>query len=157
MVGSGQRRHVDSLTNDDSDGTEIEGRRSRGEQPDRSVQAAYEPGAPSDNTTLTSVLTALEGDGFGAQFVTRAGAKIECLVCGSVEPASRFIARRSRRLEGASDPADMVHVVATTCPVCNVGGTVVLSYGVNASPEDSDVSLALDVRGVEPFRGGSGS
>lgn len=104
-----------------------------------------EPGAPSDYTTLTAILARLDDDGFGAQFVVRQGAQIECLVCRNVSPASKFVVRRSRRLEGASDPDDMVHVVAATCPVCDVGGTVVLTYGVNASLEDGDVSLALDM------------
>jgi hypothetical protein len=104
-----------------------------------------EPGAPSDYTTLTAILAGLDEDGFGAQFVVREGAAIECLVCRNVSPASAFVVRRSRRLEGASDPDDMVHVVAATCPVCEVGGTVVLTYGTNASLEDGDVSLALDM------------
>lgn len=108
-----------------------------------------EPGAPSDNTTLTAILAGLDDQGFGAQFVVRDAAEIECLACRNVSPASRFVVRRSRRLEGASDPDDMLHVVAAMCPVCNVGGTVVLTYGVNASVEDGDVSLALDMRGAE--------
>jgi hypothetical protein len=91
----------------------------------------------------------LDDDGFGAQFVVREGGRLECLGCRNISPASSFVASRSRRLEGASDPDDMVHVVAATCPVCNVGGTVVLTYGVNASPEDGDVSLALDMSGAE--------
>ena len=104
-----------------------------------------EPGAPSDNTTLTGILEQLGEDGFGAQFVVREGAEIECLSCRTPSPASSFDVCRSRRLEGASDPDDMVQVVAATCPACGAGGTVVLTYGVNASLEDGDVSLALDM------------
>ena len=114
-----------------------------------------EPGAPSDYTTLTAILARLDEDGFGAQFVVREGAEIECLACRNTSPASSFVARRSRRLEGASDPDDMVHVVAATCPVCNAGGTVVLTYGVNASLEDGDVSLALDMSDAEVEAPGS--
>ena len=113
------------------------------------VQNRSVPGAPSDNTTLTAILASLDDDGFGAQFVVREGAEIECLECRNISPASSFVARRSRRLEGASDPDDMVHVVASTCPVCKAGGTIVLTYGVNASPEDGDVSLALDMSSAE--------
>lgn len=102
-------------------------------------------GPPSDNTTLTRILARLDEDGFGAQFVVREGAEIECLACSNTSPASSFVVRRSRRLEGASDPDDMVHVVAATCPACDTDGTVVLTYGVNASLEDGDVSLALDM------------
>lgn len=113
------------------------------------VRNRSKPGAPSDNTTLTAILAGLDDDGFGAQFVVREGAQIECLACRNTSPASSFVARRSRRLEGASDPDDMVHVVALTCPVCKAGGTVVLTYGVNASLEDGDVSLALDMSSAE--------
>jgi hypothetical protein len=116
------------------------------EQPDQAGQP--EPGAPSDNTTLTGILAGLDEGGFGAQFVVREGADIECLACRTTSSASSFDVRRSRRLEGASDPDDMVHVVAATCPACGVGGTVVLTYGVNASLEDGDVSLALDMTGA---------
>ena len=120
-----------------------------GESDGEAVQHRSEPGAPSDNTPLTAILASLDGDGFGAQFVVREGAQLECLACRTISPASSFVARRSRRLEGASDPDDMVHVVASTCPACNAGGTVVLTYGVNASPEDGDVSLALDMSEAE--------
>jgi len=133
----------------DSDRTEPPeeslGAKSEGE----AVQNQPASGAPSDNTTLTAILASLDEDGFGEQFVVREAAQVECLACRNTSPASSFVARRSRRLEGASDPDDMVNVVATTCPVCDVGGTIVLTYGVNASLEDGDVSLALDMSGAE--------
>ena len=47
-------------------------------------------------------------------------------------------------LEGASDPDDMILVIAASCPVCSTGGTVVLGYGPNASPEDADLIVALE-------------
>jgi hypothetical protein len=117
----------------------------RQESADETAPEWSEPGPPSDNTTLTGILARLDEDGFGAQFVVREGAEIECLACRNTSSASSFVVRRSRRLEGASDPDDMVHVVAATCPVCGADGTVVLTYGVNASLEDGDVSLALDM------------
>ena len=120
-----------------------------GDSDGEAVENRSVAGAPSDNTTLTAILASLDDDGFGAQFVVREGAQIECLGCRNISLASSFVVSRSRRLEGASDPDDMVHVVAATCPACNVGGTVVLTYGVNASLEDGDVSLALDMSGAE--------
>jgi hypothetical protein len=48
-----------------------------------------------------------------------------------------------RRLEGASDPADMVAIVAVTCPRCGNQGTAVLAFGPAASAEDSDVLAVL--------------
>ena len=119
------------------------------DQQGEAVQNLSVPGAPSDNTTLTAILAGLDEDGFGAQFIVREGAEIECLACKKISPAADFVARRSRRLEGASDPDDMVHVVAAMCPACDAGGTVVLTYGVNASPEDGNVSLAIDMSEAE--------
>jgi hypothetical protein len=53
-----------------------------------------------------------------------------------------------RRLEGASDPADMVAIVALTCPNCGARGTVVLGFGPAGSPDDADVLGVLrDHRG----------
>lgn len=51
-----------------------------------------------------------------------------------------------RRLEGASDPDDMLAVVAVQCPECGRRGTVTLGYGPAASPPDGDVLRALDDR-----------
>jgi hypothetical protein len=54
--------------------------------------------------------------------------------------------RSLRRLEGASDPADMLAVVALECGVCNASGTMVLGYGPAAADADSDVLRALQDR-----------
>jgi hypothetical protein len=51
--------------------------------------------------------------------------------------------RSLRRMEGASDPADMMAVVALECGVCGASGTMVLGYGPTASDVDSDVLRAL--------------
>jgi hypothetical protein len=50
------------------------------------------------------------------------------------------------RIEGASDPDDEVAVVAMTCPSCGCKGTLVLKYGSEATPEESDVLRALEDR-----------
>jgi hypothetical protein len=54
-----------------------------------------------------------------------------------------------RRLEGASDPDDMLAVVALECGVCGVSGTMVLGYGPAASDIDGDVLRALQDRREE--------
>jgi hypothetical protein len=64
-------------------------------------------------------------------------------VCDSESPAGRFEVVAERRLEGASDPDDMVMVVGLRCPVCHIAGTVVLGYGPDASESDADVVAAL--------------
>jgi hypothetical protein len=104
------------------------------------------PGVPRDDTT-TGVLRALADAGFDAQFLPgeRPGT-LHCRSCGSDAEAASFEVVEERRLEGASDPDDMVLVVAVRCPVCAAPGSLVLGYGPDASPEDADVVAALQRR-----------
>jgi hypothetical protein len=61
-----------------------------------------------------------------------------------------------RRMEGASDPGDMMAVVAIECPSCQAQGTLVLGFGPAASAEDSDVLLVLrDFRADDQVPGNS--
>ena len=80
----------------------------------------------------------------------------------SATPANRRSMPRAvtmsslRRLEGASDPDDMLAVVALACPACGTQGTVVLGFGPNATAEDSDVLKALrDERNAADVSGNS--
>ncbi len=98
---------------------------------------------PSDNTTMRDVLASYEASGFATQFTVEPGAAIRCAACSSVVAAADVAMHSMRRLEGASDPADMMAVVALSCPVCSSKGTAVLGYGPMASAEDSDVLVAL--------------
>src|SRR4051812_20453225 len=70
-------------------------------------------GAPSDNTTLSGVLADLEQAGFAADF-RPAGPEglVRCPECGAENPPEQLRNVTERRLEGASDPADMVLVIA---------------------------------------------
>lgn len=101
-------------------------------------------GAPSDNTTLTHVLRTCAANGFGADLrpVGHDGL-VHCPACGNESPIEDFTEVAQRRMEGASDPADMLIVVAGRCPVCGTGGAVALSYGPEAGERDSDVVLHL--------------
>ncbi len=93
----------------------------------------------ADTGTLTEVLAAYAGSGFDSSFTVVEGAKLECHTCAQVFAAAEAPMASRRRLEGASDPADMLAVVALTCPHCGAQGTVVLGFGPTATPEDSDV------------------
>lgn len=115
---------------------------SSAESPESSAEMPVE-GSPSDNTTLVGVLNTWNERGFGGQFVGVDGGSIECVVCGAVSHASGFTVEEWRRLEGASDPDDMVKAVAAYCPACGAGGNLVLGYGVNASDLDAEISAAL--------------
>lgn len=53
-----------------------------------------------------------------------------------------------RRLEGASDPDDMVAIVAISCPVCATQGTLSPQYGpMGHWEEDADVLQHPERRG----------
>lgn len=106
------------------------------------------PFVPSDNTTLTSVLDGLEREGYRAHFVARDDGSLSCGACGTTSPAGAFGVDAIRRLEGASEPDEMMSVVAATCPNCGNRGIAVLGYGPGSSPEDTAVSIAL--RHVDP-------
>src|SRR6478735_1118762 len=102
----------------------------------------------SETSTLTEVLDAYAAGGFGGSFSAAEGARLECHSCGAAFPAAEVAMSSLRRLEGASDPADMVAVVALTCPRCGSQGTTVLGFGPAAAAEDGDVLGALrDHRG----------
>jgi hypothetical protein len=112
--------------------------------------AGSDAGAPSDSTTLLDVLARYEEAGFTGQFSAHGRGIAHCSTCGNdIEPARlEFVSLR--RLEGASDPDDMLAVAAIRCPVCGARGTAVLGYGPNAAPEDSELLLRLeDLRGAE--------
>jgi hypothetical protein len=105
-------------------------------------------GVPSDNTTLVGVLQALEEQGFGSQLIPETDATIQCGACGDTSPATKFEVEAVRRLEGASDPDDMMTVVGARCPRCGAAGTLVLGYGPNATEDDAAISRALDGLGA---------
>lgn len=103
-----------------------------------------EPGAPSDNDSLIEVLRVLAGRGYESSFRPAGGrAALVCGACGAITDAQQMPVAEERRLEGASDPDDLVLAVAATCPICQTGGVLVLGFGPNASPEDADIVVAL--------------
>jgi len=103
----------------------------------------YVPGEGEDETIL-DVLGELEARGFTGQFMPREGGQVECLTCHRLSPADDTVFRHLRRLEGASDPADMLAVVGLACPHCGAQGTAVLGYGPGAAAVDTEVLELLD-------------
>jgi hypothetical protein len=100
---------------------------------------------PNDNTTMADVLRGYAEAGFTGEFSCTANG-ILCHSCESELPAREFATLSVRRLEGASDPADMNVVVATECPRCGARGVLVLGYGPAADPQHSDVLAAMQDR-----------
>ena len=105
------------------------------------------PGAPvpvaQDAQTLTDAIAALEARGYSGQFRVLDQGRVQCLTCRSELAGARTAMESLHRLEGASDPDDMLAVVAMRCPKCDARGTLVLGYGPDASLEDSQVMLEL--------------
>ena len=112
------------------------------DSPSSSVEQPLE-GSPSDNTTLTSVLEQFTELGFGEHFVVDDDGGVECGSCGTTSAAGDLVFEHTRRLEGASDPDDMLSVVAARCPACGCGGTIVMGYGPNATPGDVAVHRSV--------------
>lgn len=103
------------------------------------------PGAPSDYDTLQGVLATLAGDGWDGEADAVEGGLIRWRRCRHEVAASDVEVDGLRRMEGASDPADMLAVVAATCPACGDRAALVLHYGPTAGSADADVLVALDV------------
>lgn len=102
--------------------------------------------AAQDAQTIADAIRALESEGYRGQFRAAEGGNIECLHCHKASPASDVAVERMARLEGPTDPADMVALAALTCPRCATRGTLLLGYGPEASLEDAE---ALQLLGDE--------
>jgi hypothetical protein len=101
-------------------------------------------GVARDATSILAVVHAFEREGYTAQFSVRDGGRVECLACRSlVDPGAAGV-DHFRRMEGASDPDDMLALAALTCPHCGAHGTLVLAFGPMAPEADMDVLLRLE-------------
>lgn len=105
------------------------------------------PPTDPEDRPLLNVLDDLEERGFTGQFRSLDGARIECLTCRTQLAADEAEVDDLERLEGVSDPADMLAVLALRCPNCATPGTLVVNYGPESTPEDAEVLRAVE-RGV---------
>ena len=95
-------------------------------------------------SSILEVVQEFERAGYGGQFAARAGGEIECFTCHERMAAGEAEAGQLRRLEGASDPDDMLALAALSCSKCGTRGTLILNYGPAASPEDAAVLQQLE-------------
>jgi hypothetical protein len=105
--------------------------------------------APTD-TALLTVLRQFDSEGFAGQFQAVEGPALLCLTCHRTSPLSSVDANRIVRLEGASDPSDMLVVIPVACPECSTRGTLVSNFGPEATLEEADLLVALDRTPVAP-------
>jgi NADPH2:quinone reductase len=97
-------------------------------------------GAPGDNTTLSAVVAEFEAAGFDtAMELDERHRTVRCSACGGTTPVGDVTIHGLRRLEGASDPADMSAVLAVACGVCTAKGTLIVRYGPEASAGEADL------------------
>jgi ferredoxin len=94
--------------------------------------------------SLLGILAAFRDEGFTADFRARPGGIVECGVCHAPHPADTLELHHLERLEGDSDPAEMLAVCAVVCPACATKGTLVLTFGPESTREDDDVLTLLD-------------
>lgn len=101
------------------------------------------------DVTLTEVLAELAQQGYtGDCFVDEDDGRVCCGACRTCVDPGDLQLDGLRRLEGASDPADMAAVLALTCTSCGHKGTAVVRFGPEASAGD-----ALVLRHLEDDRG----
>jgi uncharacterized membrane protein len=102
------------------------------------------PNAPQD-ATLLEVLGELSTAGYDRDvFVREEDGYVCCGVCRSCQPPEQILLDGLRRLEGASDPADMSAVLAVTCPSCHAHGTAVVRFGPEASRGEAILLRTID-------------
>jgi hypothetical protein len=101
---------------------------------------------PSERS-LMGILNTFVDDGYRSEFHARVDGSVECGKCRHSLPPERLRLERLERLEGASDPDEMLAVCAVECPECGARGTLVLTYGPETTYEDGQVLTRLkDVR-----------
>lgn len=91
-------------------------------------------GGPAD-TPLLRVLEQLESEGYTGQFSVVDDGEILCHTCGGRTGATTVEADQMTRLEGASDPDDMLGVLPLVCPSCGQLGVLVVNYGPESPME----------------------
>jgi hypothetical protein len=97
------------------------------------------------DTSLIAELRALASKGYTSDFQAASiDGEVLCLTCHQRFPASTLDADVVVRLEGASDPADMLAIVAAICPHCDAHGTLVLAYGPSSTSEEVGVLRSLE-------------
>ena len=108
-----------------------------------------------DPSSMSAILEQFREDGFTEDFFAEEGGNVRCGSCDDVVPAGELEVEELRRMEGASDPADMAVVLAATCPKCGAKGTMVVMFGPEAGAADADVLAALPTPATPAERPGA--
>ena len=99
---------------------------------------------------LLDVLDEAGRHGYTVQQIAHADGPIECMACDVTTSSKDFDVEHVRRLEGASDAADLLVVVWSPCPNCAERGVLILGHGPNATADDVAVLDELDLTHADP-------
>jgi hypothetical protein len=94
--------------------------------------------------SLIGILATFHDEGFTNDFYSRPAGMVECGQCRLLHRADTLELHQLERLEGDSDPSEMLAVCAVACPNCGTRGTLVLTFGPEATREDDEVLELLD-------------
>lgn len=100
-------------------------------------------GGITGGLTIADALREFEARGYLGQFVVKDTGSVECVACHHAFAPSTVPVEAMRRIEGVSDPADMVYVGALECPECGARGTATIKYGPDAGAGESFVLREL--------------
>lgn len=110
----------------------------------RTMDGCMSRGGETGGASIKDALIEFERHGYAGQFRPKPDGMVECYGCNTVSPAEKVQRTALRRVEGASDPDDMVSINALVCPNCGEHGTAVMAYGPHASPEEAEVAQRLN-------------
>ncbi len=120
----------------------------------RTMAGEPDPQTAQGASTLLAVLEAAAHDGFesdmSAESEPPGAPTIRCGACDVVSPAAAFQRAWRWRLEGASDPDDMLDVSALRCPSCGCGGTLVAPFGQRSGAPEAEATRDLPAPSGDP-------
>lgn len=106
------------------------------------------PEFAATDESAVPVLQEFADAGWSINHIVRSDGDVECGECGESSSADRWTVEAQHRIEGASDPDDLQLVAGMLCPECEAKGSIIIGYGPNASDNDGDVLLGLDLDDV---------
>src|SRR5262249_30666128 len=100
-------------------------------------------GVARDAQTLADVIARLEQAGYRSQFAIPResppdAGRISCLVCRTQSHPPDVRVDALLRLEGASEPDEMLAIAALVCPQCGARGSLVVNYGPLGDAQEMD-------------------
>jgi len=92
---------------------------------------------------LIDVLNRFHRAGWSANHLATPDGCVRCGNCNTTSAAGSITIDAKHRLEGASDPQDMMYVFGFSCPTCHTRGVIVAGFGPAASEQDQQLIAAL--------------